>query len=153
VISGEALRGRTAREVSTDATQRVSKLDLEGLEIPAADLLADADIAAVDRAAILLLAAEMCGGAAGAMNYTLEYLKTRKAFGRFIGSYQGLKHTMANAYVQYEILRSLVYAAASNLHGEDGELLAHMAKAKANELFVHVGDRAVQFHGGFGFTY
>jgi alkylation response protein AidB-like acyl-CoA dehydrogenase len=60
---------------------------------------------------------------------------------------------MADAYVQYELLRSLLYGAASNLNGDESELLVRMAKTKANELFLHVADRAVQFHGGFGFTY
>jgi len=152
-IPREALEGRIRPETTTDVTQRTSTVDLDGLKVAASDLLPDVDVEAVARAATLLQAAEMCGGVASAIEYTLDYLKTRKAFGRLIGSYQGLKHVMADAYVQYELLRSLVYSAATSLHGEDGEFLVRMAKTKANELFVHVGDRAVQFHGGFGFTY
>jgi alkylation response protein AidB-like acyl-CoA dehydrogenase len=138
--------------ICTDVTQRVFTVDLTGVEI-ARDDVWQADVTRISRAATLLIAAEMCGATSGAMEVTLDYLRTRRQFGKPIGAYQALKHTMADIYVQHELLRSLVYAAASNFDSDTGDMLTRMAKAKADTLFVHTSDRAVQFHGGFGFTY
>jgi alkylation response protein AidB-like acyl-CoA dehydrogenase len=144
-----------SREVALDETQRTYRLSLDGLTIDAGNLLParDGDIDAMVRGATLLLAAEMCGGVAGAIEVTLEYLRTRKQFGKLIGSYQGLKHPIVDIYTHYELLRSLLYGAASSFTGDVGWRLVRMAKAKASDLFAQAGDRAVQFHGGFGFTY
>jgi acyl-CoA dehydrogenase len=148
-------RNALSREVALDETQRTYRLRLDGLTVAEENLLParDGDIAALVRGATLLLAAEMCGGVAGAIDVTLEYLKTRKQFGKLIGSYQGLKHPLVDIYTHYELLRSIVYGAASAFAGDHGGRLVHMAKAKASDLFAQAGDRAVQFHGGFGFTY
>jgi alkylation response protein AidB-like acyl-CoA dehydrogenase len=152
-LSRAMLDGRIIAEDCVDSTQRPASLRLDGLEVGEQDVIDAVHIERLAHAGAVLESAEMCGGAWGAIEYTIQYLKTRVQFGRLIGSYQSLKHTMSDAYVQYELLRSLVYAAASNLDTPDGELLARMAKAKADEVFVHVADRAIQFHGGFGFTY
>jgi alkylation response protein AidB-like acyl-CoA dehydrogenase len=83
----------------------------------------------------------------------VSYLKTRKQFGKLIGAFQGLKHPTAELFTHAEMARSLVYAAATHSEGPLGWRLTRMAKAKLGDLFVHAGDRAVQFHGGMGFTY
>jgi acyl-CoA dehydrogenase len=152
-IAADAIaRTNLLQVISTDATQRLYTVDLTGIEVGEADVW-DADLGLIARAASLLIAAEMCGATSGVMELTLDYLRTRRQFGRPIGSYQALKHTMADIYTQHELLRSLVYAAASNFTSDAGEMLVRMAKAKADDLLLHASDRAVQFHGGFGFTY
>ena len=111
-------------------------------------------LAHIELAASLLLAAEMCGGAYSVIDYTLDYLKTRKQFGKLIGSYQSLKHTMVDAHMGYERSRSHLYSAAFLFAQQgEGEIAVRMAKAQANEAFSFAADRAIQFHGGFGFTY
>ena len=85
---------------------------------------------------------------------TVDYLNTRSTFGRKIGSYQALKHACADILVGLERSRSHLYHAATMCAGnENPEIALRMAKAEATEVFAYAGDRAVQFHGGFGFTW
>ena len=158
IIPANALAGRIRREKIIDDTQRAYALDLDGLSVPETalmpvELAADA-MAHIEQAGALLLAADMCGGAYACIDYTLDYLKTRKQFGKLIGSYQALKHSIVDAHQAYEKARSHLYSAAY-VFGEQGEgdMAVHMAKAEAGEAYSFAADRAIQFHGGFGFTY
>ena len=105
----------------------------------------------------LLYAAETSGSAAACMDLTVEYLKTRKQFGQLIGSYQSLKHPMVEVLCAMDNARSFVYHAATLVADTeldvDAEIACRMAKAQASEALKFAGDRAVQFHGGMGFTY
>lgn len=150
----EAIR----REKIIDETRRAFAVVLDGISLPA-DALMDARAAAdtlahIELAASLLAAAEMCGGTYSVVDYTLDYLKTRKQFGQLIGGYQSLKHTMVDAHMGYERARAHLYSAAF-LFGQqgEGEVAVRMAKAEAEEAFAFAADRAIQFHGGYGFTY
>ena len=152
--------GALILEKNVDETQRTYRLALDGLTVPVGNLLAQDKAAAALRhihlAANLLVAAEMCGGISGVMDYTLEYLKTRKQFDRLIGSYQSLKHTMADILLGHEAARNHLYYAAGCFgkgDGREGEIAVRMAKAQASETLAYAADRAIQFHGGFGFTY
>ena len=153
-LSPEALR----REVIVDQTKRSYSLTLDGLEVPADGSL-DPDRAAgalqhIHLTANLLAAAEMCGGTQAVIDYTLGYLKTRVQFGKLIGSYQALKHPIVDAYVGYEQARSHLYSAAHCFTEQGvGEIATRMAKAQADTAMSFAADRAIQFHGGFGFTY
>jgi len=104
--------------------------------------------------ACLALAAEMAGGADALLAMTAAYAATREQFGKPIGSFQAVKHPLVNVLLGVEGLRSLVYAAASALDAEspDAETLARMAKAKACDVYGFAASRAVQLHGGYGFT-
>jgi len=105
-------------------------------------------------AALLLATAEAAGGIAGVLDVVVDYLNLRTAFGRKIGAYQSLKHPAAEILIGLERSRSHLYHAATLLAaGEDAEIALRMAKAESGDAFVFAGDRAVQFHGGFGFTY
>lgn len=142
-------------ETPVDETQRSFRIDLAGIALEPEWLLKGGGdtIGEVCRAATLLMTAEMSGGVQGAIDLIVGYLKTRKQFGRLIGAFQGLKHPTAELFVHAEMARSLVYAAATHLDDDLAPELVSMAKAKLSDLFVHAGDRAVQFHGGLGFTY
>lgn len=146
------------REKVLDQTRRSYRINLNGITIPLSNLLdvtkSSAALIRYHKLSCLLLAAEACGGIAGAMDVTLDYLKTRKQFERYIGSYQSLKHTMVDILTGMEAARSFLYHAATVIDdGELGEIAVRMAKAKAGEVFSYAGDRAIQFHGGFGFTF
>ena len=150
--------GRLRPETIIDETRRSAGLDLTGIEIPATALItgppALAALAAIRNAALLLATAEAAGGIAGVLDLTVDYLNTRTAFGRKIGSYQSLKHTCADILVGLERTRSHLYHAATLCaSNEPAEIALRMAKAEATDVFAHAGDRAVQFHGGFGFTW
>ena len=152
-------RGRLRAETVIDETRRSFRLDLEGIEVPGAEMItgaaARAGLVAIRDAGLLFAVAEAAGGIAGVLDVTVEYLNTRSTFGRKIGSYQALKHTCADILVGLERSRSHFYHAATVCGaGEAGaEIALRMAKAEASDVFAHAGDRAVQFHGGFGFTW
>lgn len=151
-------QGSLTREVIIDETRRCYRLDLNDIKLAASCLLdvekTKACLDLIAGASWLLLSAEIAGGIAGVMDVMIEYLTTRKQFGRYIGSYQALKHPMAEILCQYEYSRSQLYYAAS-IFGtdQDAEIALRMAKAQGSDTFAHASDRAIQFHGGFGFTY
>lgn len=146
------------REVVIDETRRSYKVTLDGVTVPAANLLTGAaatqTLAHIEMVSSLLAAAEMCGGTASCIDYTVDYLKTRTQFGKLIGSYQALKHPAVDALLEYEAARSHLYAAAHSFGEQgEGEIATRMAKAQAATAMSFAADRAIQFHGGFGFTY
>ena len=144
-----------------DETKRAAKLSLDGTAVPRSALLdQNATVAAlhdIHLLGALLVAAEAAGSAAACLDTTVEYLKTRKQFGRLIGSYQALKHPAVDILCAVDDARSLVYHAACLVGGDnldpDAEIACRMAKAQATDALCFAGDRAVQFHGGMGFTY
>ena len=159
IIPADALpQNAIRREKIIDETRRAFAIVLDGISLPA-DALMDARAAAdtlahIELAASLLAAAEMCGGTYSVVDYTLDYLKTRKQFGKLIGGYQSLKHTMVDAHMGYERARAHLYSAAFLVGQQgEGEIAVRMAKAEAEEAFAFAADRAIQFHGGYGFTY
>jgi alkylation response protein AidB-like acyl-CoA dehydrogenase len=105
----------------------------------------------------LLVAAEAAGTAGAALDTVVEYLKTRKQFGKLIGSYQALKHPTVEILTSVDSSRSFIYHAATLMSDDaldkDAEIACRMAKVQATETLLFAGDRAVQFHGGMGFTY
>ncbi len=153
-IPEDALR----RETVIDETRRSFQLRLDGMSVPKSSLLnvskTPEALSHLHLASNLLLSAEMCGGAVSAIDYTVDYLQTRKQFGKTIGSYQALKHPIVDAHVNYEKARSHLYSAAHTFTQQgEGEIATRMAKSTACEAFAFAADRAIQFHGGFGFTY
>ena len=158
VRAADLPRERRTRETVIDETRRAYSVDLTGVSVPASSLItgekARATLKAIRDSALLFASAEAAGGIAGVLDVTVEYLNTRSAFGRKIGSYQSLKHTCSDILIGLERTRSHVYHAASLIAaGEDAEIALRMAKVEAGDSFVFAGDRAIQFHGGFGFTY
>jgi acyl-CoA dehydrogenase len=105
----------------------------------------------------MLVAAECAGATAACLDTTVDYLKTRKQFGKLIGSYQALKHPSVEVLTAMDSARSFVYHAATLVTEQaldrDAELACRMAKTQATDALKFAGDRAVQFHGGMGFTW
>ncbi|OHT81262.1 acyl-CoA dehydrogenase IpdE2 [Mycobacteroides saopaulense] len=97
----------------------------------------------------LLLAAEQVGAAARALELTVEYTKTRVQFGRPIGSFQALKHRMADLYVLVESARAAVYQAIADLTPE----AATVARIKASEALSVVAGNSIQLYGGIAITW
>jgi alkylation response protein AidB-like acyl-CoA dehydrogenase len=158
ITRAELAAASLARETLIDETRRSYELRLDGLQVPAGRLIrgarAGAALARIRAAGLLLISAESAGGIAGVLELIVEYLNTRTAFGRRIGSYQGLKHPTVDILIGLERSRSHVYHAASLLDaGEPAEVALRMAKAESSDSFAFAGDRAIQFHGGFGFTW
>ncbi|MCX5606409.1 acyl-CoA/acyl-ACP dehydrogenase [Streptomyces sp. NBC_00047] len=104
-------------------------------------------LAATGRTASAVLAAEAVGAAGQALSRTVEYVCGREQFGRAIGSFQAVKHRLADLYVQVEAARSAAYYAAWD--PRQGAL----ALAQALEALRMTAGEAIQLHGGIGFTW
>ena len=125
-----------------DPTRRLAQLTPGGT----ADVGPDpgrADIAAV------LLAAEQIGAAARCLELTVAYTKQRVQFGRPIGSFQALKHRMADLYVAVQSAKAVVGEAFSTLT----PVSAARARLAASEAFCTVAGEAIQLHGGIAITW
>jgi alkylation response protein AidB-like acyl-CoA dehydrogenase len=154
VVEANAPGVTVEAEVVVDPSRRQGRVRFESA--PCEPLAGDAEAAweAWLAWARTALAAEMAGGTDAALAMTAAYAQTRVQFDRPIGSFQAIKHPLVNVLIALEQLRSLVYAAASALDAGDREaaLFARMAKAAASETYPFACSRAVQFHGGYGFT-
>ena len=108
----------------------------------------------LDRAAILI-AFEQIGGAQKALDMAVNYSKERFAFGRPIGSFQALKHMMADMYVALRLAESNCYYAAWALstNSADLPLAAATARVSATQAFQLCARDNIQVHGGMGFTW
>ena len=100
------------------------------------------------------LCAEMLGGVSQIFDDTLAYLKTREQFGVVIGSFQALKHRAAKVFMEIELCRSTVMAAANAADAGESDLalLVSLAKARCSDAFILATNEGVQMHGGIGMT-
>jgi alkylation response protein AidB-like acyl-CoA dehydrogenase len=108
----------------------------------------------LDRAAVLI-AFEQLGGADRALEMARDYALDRIAFGRPIGSFQAIKHILADMYVSATLARSNCYYGAWALSTNSSELAEAAASARisATEAFQHCSKQNIQVHGGMGFTW
>jgi len=137
-----------------DRTRRVAELSFANT--PCQPLPGGATAASRMRdAGLVLLAADAFGGASQLLEMSVEYAKTRQQFGVTIGSFQGLKHQLANLAVEIEPARGLYwYAAHAFDHAPDeSERTAALAKAHLGQVYMQTARDAVEAHGGIGFTW
>lgn len=108
----------------------------------------------LNRAAVLV-AFEQLGGAQASLEMAREYALGRFAFGRQIGSFQAIKHKLADMYVAVELARSNAYYGAWALSTDAPELpvAAAAARVSASEAYFHAAKENIQTHGGMGFTW
>jgi acyl-CoA dehydrogenase len=139
-----------------DPTRDHARLDLDGIH---AEKLGnaggwDAVQTLLDRAAILL-AFEQVGGADASLQMARKFTQERFAFGRPIGSFQAIKHKLADIYVALELARSNAYygAWALSAGSADIPLAAATARVSATEAFHLASKENIQTHGGVGFTW
>jgi alkylation response protein AidB-like acyl-CoA dehydrogenase len=107
----------------------------------------------IDRATVALCG-EMLGGMSQAFDLTLDYLKTRDQFGVKIGSFQALKHRAAQVYMEIELCRSAVMAAARAVDSgaKDAARLVSLAKAQCSDAYILATNEGVQIFAGVGMT-
>jgi alkylation response protein AidB-like acyl-CoA dehydrogenase len=143
-----------------DETRKLCEVTLKDVSVGRDTLLGAAGAGwkplsrTLDRATVALCA-EMCGGAQKVLDMTVEYAKIRQAFGRPIGSYQGVKHKAADMLVDVENSKSITYYAAWALDEgvAEGPLAVSMAKAYVSDAYRRVSAAGIQLHGGIGFTW
>jgi alkylation response protein AidB-like acyl-CoA dehydrogenase len=145
---------------SVDETRKLCEVRFANVSVPASALLGELHQGwgplsrVIDRTAVAL-AAEMCGAAQRVLEITVDYAKMRIAFGKPIGSYQGVKHKCADMLVEIENAKSLTYYAAWAVdEGEpDAAMAVSMAKAAASDAGRKVCAAGIQLHGGIGMTW
>ncbi len=107
-----------------------------------------ADIKRAYEFGALATAAQLVGAAEALLNSAVDYARQRSQFGRVIGSYQAIKHKLADVHIAVELARPLVYGAALSLEPRD----VSAAKAAASEAALLAARVALQTHGAIGFT-
>jgi len=160
VVVGVELGGDVAEVTALpviDQTRRQG--DIRFSQAPA-EILVTADhaasfIQAADAQARALLAAEQVGGLEAVLAMAVDYARTRRQFGRAIGSFQAIKHRCADMFVTAQGARSLADAAISLAAQPETELDPHILAAHSycTESFVAAAEANIQIHGGIGFTW
>ncbi len=155
LVPGDA-QGVERRAYTTYDARRAADIRLDDVRVPADAVIGTPDRAwatvqdAIDHATVAL-----CAEALGAMNavvlLTIDYLKTRRQFGRAIGTFQALQHRIVDAYVATEESRSMVLAASLALADPDPKRrMVHAVKIFVGNAAKLVAEECVQMHGGVG---
>ena len=153
-----ATSGVIRRGYPTQDGQRAAELTMANVRVTADELLTDNALPAVEHVideAIAALCAEAVGAMQSMQDLTLEYLKTRKQFGRVIGSFQVLQHRSVDMLVAVEQARSMAMFAAVMAAEEnpiERRKAISAAKVQIGRSARHVGQEAIQLHGGIGMT-
>lgn len=143
--------------VSLDLTRPVADVVLEGAE--SARIAAGPQAEGALEAALLtgagLLASEQVGLAQWCVDATVAYLKERYQFGRPVGSFQALKHRLADLWQEVALARAAARNAADALAAGDPDaaVAVHVAQSYCADVAVHAAEECVQLHGGIGMTW
>ncbi|WP_329442331.1 acyl-CoA dehydrogenase family protein [Streptomyces canus] len=155
LVPGDAPGLVRTRQRAMDATRPQARVQLRDVE---AELLGDdgADVlgalARTGDTAAGVLACEAVGATDRVLEMTVEYVKQREQFGRPVGSFQAVKHRLADVYVQLQAARSAAYFAAwAAVHDE--RRIGGLALAQALEALRTAAAEGIQLHGGIGFTW
>ena len=137
---------------SLDRTRRLCQVTFNATQV---ELLAEAKGERIRDAALILHSADAFGAAKKALDMAVHYAGEREQFGRLIGSFQAMKHQLANAAEMIAPTRSLFWYAAHAFDAmpDESEQQAALAKAHITEIAVKVGRAAVEAHGGIGYTW
>ena len=138
-----------------DVTRPMASFHLEELSLPEAAHLAGVEADSIRMIGETLLAAQAVGAAEASLELAVEYAKTRKQFGKPIGSFQAIQHKCADMLLAVESARSATwYAAWAVANGaSDQRMAARTAKATASEALSLCAAENIQIHGGIGFTW
>lgn len=139
--------------------RRAGLLELKEVAVPEEALVGAVDmgifalLGAMDRVTVALCG-EMLGGMTAAFELTLDYLKERKQFGKYIGSFQALQHRAVDMFMAIELSRTAMMHAARQLDSNDfgAAQAVSMAKARCNDAYTLVANESVQMFAGIGMT-
>ncbi len=143
--------------VTLDLARRMADVRHDGVEVPAAALVDGGDEAQahMHRLAAVLTAVETVGAMDALLAMTVEYAKDRIAFGRPIGSFQALKHLMADLALALEVAKAAAAAAIAAVGSDrdDAAEIVAMAAAAIAESGDEMAQQCLQIHGGIGYTW
>lgn len=157
VVPAEAAGVSVARSMVADTTRTLATVTLDNVSLDDCRVLSPCDPLATEnrllKTAAIALAADSLGGGNAVLAATIEYMKVRQQFGRLIGSFQALKHRVADHKAQLEAARVLVAFAARQAADDAGAVLAAItAKQHVTRVAAEVARDCIQLHGGVGFT-
>ncbi len=152
--------GLSVRDMRSNDGMRIATVSFDQVRVPSSALLGNEGegwplLEATADHGIALLSAEALGVMEALCESTLDYLKTRQQFGVPIGKFQALQHRMADMFIQLEQARSMAMLVAVKDASDDADerrRVASAAKARIGEAMKHIGQQAVQLHGGMGVT-
>ena len=154
LVRGDAAGVTRVRQTTLDTTRAQGRVQLRDTN---AELLGSADtdplpaLARLGDTVAACLAAEAAGAADRVLERTVEYVGQREQFGRPVGSFQAVKHRLADVYVQVQAARSAAYYAA--WAASHGEPVGGLALAQALQALRSAAAEGIQLHGGIGFTW
>ncbi|MFJ3672143.1 acyl-CoA dehydrogenase family protein [Streptomyces sp. NPDC090106] len=157
LVPGGAAGAVRTRLTALDATRPLARVQLR--DVPAELLGEDGPdllgaLARTGDTAAAVLACEAVGAADRVLERTVEYVKQREQFGRAIGSFQAVKHRLADVYVAVQAARSAAYYAAwATARAAPGEPAGALALAQGLEALRTAAGEGIQLHGGIGFTW
>jgi alkylation response protein AidB-like acyl-CoA dehydrogenase len=151
VVEGDASGLQRESLATLDQTRRQARVSLD--DAPARRV--EGNLARALDLGKVALAAEAVGGARWCLEATVDYAKTREQFGRPIGSFQALKHRMADMHALVETAAATAEHAAwvAAYDPDQLPLIAAMAKAHCVDAYVQIAQETIQLHGGIGFTW
>jgi len=150
--------GLTISKIPTIAMDNTCEVIFNDVKVPKQNILGEVGkgyeiLEKVMTKAAIAKAAEMIGGAKVSIDMTAEYARNRVQYEKPIGGQQIIQHYMANMSIAYDTIYNYLYRVAWMVdEGEDVSLSASVLKAKTNENYKFIVDRAVQIHGGIGTT-
>jgi len=141
-----------------DLTRDQASIHFSGVRVGPGSIVAHdgaAVLQAVWPSLLVLVSADLCGASERLLQTTVAYAKDRVQFDRPIGFFQAVKHPLVDAMVEIDRARSLLYHAAAEIDAatSNAKISAHMAKSAASDAAAFISDRAIQLHGGIGFTW
>ncbi len=143
-------------EPTMDETKITGSVDLNGLCIDESDcmVLSQENLSALTNYGAVAVTSEMVGAAQSLLDLTNSYARERVQFGKPIGQYQGVKHRLAEMFVDIESFRSLCYYAAWAVDDSPNDVTraVSLAKGYASDAFAQIGIDGVGLHGAIGFT-
>lgn len=139
---------------SLDPTRKLASIKLHNADAEQLGQHGKVNLTHLQDLALVALANEMVGGAQALLDAAVAYTKLRVQFGRTIGSFQAIKHRLADLLLEVEHAKSAAYQAAAAFDSdEDVSELASLAKAVASEAYLRAALECIQLHGGIGFTW
>jgi hypothetical protein len=174
LIATVVLRPQVPRAVDADAAGLVLAAEADGwvseanvgeqhesvdpsrrlFDVSAGESAWQADVARAYEFGALATAAQLVGAGQALLDAAVDYAKQRAQFGRIIGSYQAIKHKLADVHIALELARPLVYGAALSLADRSPDTARDVsaAKASASDAALLAARSALQTHGAIGFT-
>lgn len=159
VVARDAAGIKTIDVPVTDVTYRFAKVEFDGVRVGLGSVIGEEGKAGVDLARVVpraqvALCAEMLGGCDRVVEMCVEYSKQRVQFKRPIGSFQAIKHKLADMFLKASVAQGLACGAVKEVDDGEGDgLVVKVAKAMCNDAYRFIAAEGIQVHGGIAFTW